>query len=60
MAIPEDLIAHFVVGPMTAEAVQDATMAFKKVWIELAPAGRSTSATAERQQAFNAGVAAIT
>ncbi|MBB3016934.1 hypothetical protein FHX62_005630 [Cupriavidus alkaliphilus] len=24
--IPEDVIAHFVKGPMTAEAVQDASM----------------------------------
>lgn len=28
-----DLIAHFVKGPMTAEAVQDASMAFKKALI---------------------------
>jgi transposase-like protein len=35
-AIPEDLIAHFVKGPMTAEAVQDASMAFKKALIERA------------------------
>ncbi|SPS02388.1 transposase, IS256 family [Cupriavidus taiwanensis] len=34
--IPEDLIAHFVKGPMTAEAVQDASMAFKKALIERA------------------------
>ncbi|SPD61310.1 transposase (fragment) (plasmid) [Cupriavidus taiwanensis] len=35
-SIPEDLIAHFVKGPMTAEAVQDASMAFKKALIERA------------------------
>jgi hypothetical protein len=37
-AIPEDLIAHFVKGPMTAEAVQDAStsMGFKKALIERA------------------------
>ncbi len=35
-AIPEDLIAHFVKGPMTAEAVQDASMALKKALIERA------------------------
>ncbi|SOZ37916.1 protein of unknown function (plasmid) [Cupriavidus neocaledonicus] len=34
--IPEDLVAHFVKGPMTAEAVQDASMAFKKALIERA------------------------
>ncbi|MBB3015978.1 hypothetical protein FHX62_004665 [Cupriavidus alkaliphilus] len=34
--IPEDLSAHFVKGPMTAEAVQDASMAFKKALIERA------------------------
>ncbi|SOY64918.1 transposase (plasmid) [Cupriavidus taiwanensis] len=33
-SIPEDLIAHFVKGPMTAGAVQDASMAFKKALIE--------------------------
>ncbi|AJG24376.1 Mobile element protein [Cupriavidus basilensis] len=32
-AIPEELIAHFVKGPMTAGAVQDASMAFKKALI---------------------------
>ncbi|CAG2160881.1 hypothetical protein LMG26411_07830 [Cupriavidus numazuensis] len=31
--IPEDLIAHLVKGPMTAEAIQDASMAFKKALI---------------------------
>lgn len=34
--IPEELIAHFVKGPMTAEAVQEASMAFKKALIERA------------------------
>ncbi|SPC20166.1 transposase [Cupriavidus taiwanensis] len=33
-SIPEDLIAHFVKEPMTAGAVQDASMAFKKALIE--------------------------
>ncbi|CAQ72761.1 putative transposase fragment [Cupriavidus taiwanensis LMG 19424] len=32
-SIPEDLIGHFVKGPMTAGAVQDASMAFKKALI---------------------------
>ncbi|KHK48546.1 transposase, partial [Ralstonia sp. A12] len=35
-AIPEELIAHFVKGPMSAEAVQEASMAFKKALIERA------------------------
>ena len=35
-AIPQDLIDQFVKGPMTAEAVQDAAMAFKKALIERA------------------------
>ena len=35
-AIPEDLIAHFVKSPVTAEAVQEASMAFKKALIERA------------------------
>ncbi len=34
--IPEDLIAHFVKCPMTAEAVHDASMLFKKALIERA------------------------
>lgn len=35
-AIPKELIDQFVKGPMTAEAVQDAAMAFKKALIERA------------------------
>jgi len=35
-AIPKDLVDHFVKGPMTAEAVQDLSMAFKKALIERA------------------------
>lgn len=34
--IPKELIDQFVTGPMTAEAVQDASMAFKKALIERA------------------------
>ncbi|MCY0857123.1 IS256 family transposase [Cupriavidus sp. D39] len=34
--IPKELIDQFVKGPMTAEAVQDAAMAFKKALIERA------------------------
>ncbi len=35
-AIPADLVDQFVKGPMTAEAVQDLSMAFKKALIERA------------------------
>ena len=35
-AIPADLVGQFVKGPMTAEAVQDLSMAFKKALIERA------------------------
>ena len=35
-AIPEELIDQFVTGPMSAEAVQAASMAFKKALIERA------------------------
>jgi len=35
-AIPAELVDHFVKGPMTAEAVQDLSMAFKKALIERA------------------------
>ncbi|MCY0389800.1 IS256 family transposase [Robbsia sp. Bb-Pol-6] len=35
-AIPQELVDQFVKGPMTAEAVQDAAMAFKKALIERA------------------------
>ena len=34
--IPQELVDQFVKGPMTAEAVQDAAMAFKKALIERA------------------------
>ena len=34
--IPKDLIDQFVTGPMSAEAVQDISMAFKKALIERA------------------------
>lgn len=33
-AIPKELIDQFVNGPMSAEAIQDASMAFKKALIE--------------------------
>ncbi|CAD5201689.1 Mobile element protein [Pseudomonas sp. FEN] len=33
-AIPKELIDQFVNGPMTAEAIQDASMAFKKALID--------------------------
>lgn len=35
-SIPKELIDQFVKGPMTAEAIQDASMAFKKALIERA------------------------
>ncbi len=35
-AIPAELIDQFVTGPMSAEAVQTASMAFKKALIERA------------------------
>src|SRR3546814_1801566 len=35
-AIPTELIDYFVKGPMTAEAVEDASAAFKKALIERA------------------------
>ena len=35
-AIPKELIDQFVNGPMAAEAIQDASMAFKKTLIERA------------------------
>ena len=35
-AIPKDIIDQFVSGPMTAEAVNAASMAFKKALIERA------------------------
>ncbi|RDK04916.1 IS256 family transposase, partial [Cupriavidus lacunae] len=35
-SIPKELIDQLVKGPMTAEAVQDAAMAFKKALIERA------------------------
>ncbi|KAF2410919.1 transposase, mutator family [Pseudomonas antarctica] len=35
-AIPKELIDQFVSGPMSAEAIQDASMAFKKALIERA------------------------
>lgn len=35
-SIPKDLVDQFVKGPMTAEAVQDLSMAFKKALIERA------------------------
>ncbi|MFY1927731.1 transposase, partial [Achromobacter dolens] len=35
-SIPADLVDQFVKGPMTAEAVQDLSMAFKKALIERA------------------------
>ncbi len=35
-SIPQELIDQFVSGPMSAEAIQDASMAFKKALIERA------------------------
>lgn len=35
-SIPKELIEQFVTGPMSAEAIQDASMAFKKALIERA------------------------
>ncbi|MEK8053598.1 IS256 family transposase [Ideonella sp. DXS22W] len=37
--IPKELLDQFVSGPMTAEAIQDASMAFKKALIERALGG---------------------
>ena len=37
--IPKELVDQFVRGPMTAEAIQDASMAFKKALIERALEG---------------------
>jgi putative transposase len=37
--IPQELLDQFVQGPMTAEAIQDATMALKKALIERALGG---------------------
>ena len=34
--IPHELIDHFVTGPMTAEAVNDISMAFKRALVERA------------------------
>jgi len=41
-AIPKELIDHFVSGPMSAEAVNAASMAFKKALIERALGGELT------------------
>ena len=38
-SIPKELIDQFVTGPMSAEAVQDISMAFKKALIERALGG---------------------
>ncbi|OSR73455.1 hypothetical protein BV326_01720 [Pseudomonas syringae pv. actinidiae] len=35
-SISQELIEQFVTGPMSAEAIQDASMAFKKALIERA------------------------
>jgi len=35
-SIPKDLVEQFVKGPMTAEAIQDISMAFKKALVERA------------------------
>ena len=42
-SIPKELIDQFVTGPMSAEAVQVASMAFKKALIERALGGRCRS-----------------
>jgi putative transposase len=44
--IPKELIDQFVTGPMSAEAVQAASMAFKKALIERAIT--ATAAAARR------------
>jgi hypothetical protein len=41
--IPDELIDQFVTGPMTGEAVNAASMAFKKALIERAMGGRAGS-----------------
>ena len=33
-SIPKDLVAHFLTGPMTGEAIEDASLAFKKALVE--------------------------
>jgi putative transposase len=42
-SIPKELIDQFVTGPMSAEAVQAASIAFKKALIECAGRGARTS-----------------
>ena len=37
--IPKELLDQFAPGPMTAEAIEDATIALKKALIERAPGG---------------------
>ena len=51
--IPKELVDQFVRGPMTAEAIQDASMAFKKALIECGPidtCGLSTSHSVSAQR----------
>ena len=33
-SIPQELVAHFLSGPMTGEAIEDASLAFKKALVE--------------------------
>jgi putative transposase len=53
-SIPKELIDQFVTGPMSAEAVQAASMAFKKALIEralgAAPWGRNQSSQWQERQ----------
>ena len=41
-SIPKELIDHFVTGPMSAEAIQDISVAFRKALIERALGGELT------------------
>ena len=33
-SIPKELVAHFLNGPMTGEAIEDASLAFKKALVD--------------------------
>ena len=46
--IPKELVDQFVKGPMSAEAVQAASMAFKKALIERALGAESATTWATR------------
>jgi len=51
--IPAELVDQFVKGPMTAEAAQDLSMAFKKALIERA-LGADLAASAPSRPPINA------